>query len=128
MTKRELLRRRCPGRMVTGGPAATVYSPLMTGNRPELPGCYRELEIVNPVVAQREQAITGIVRINLRYNGWNITDPVAMSREAHKVCAMLQRGAAPGDVNNKLVAEVGIALNMAQQFTSTAMSTYPDCP
>jgi hypothetical protein len=40
--------------MVTGGPAATVYSPLMTGNRPELPVCYRELEIVNPVVAQRE--------------------------------------------------------------------------
>jgi hypothetical protein len=65
---------------------------------------------------------------NLRYNGWVITNPVAMSRGAHKVCAMLQQGAAPGDVNSKMVAEVGIALNVAQQFTSTAMSTYPSCP
>jgi hypothetical protein len=51
-----------------------------------------------------------------------------MSREAHKLCAMLQQGAAPGDVNSKMVAEVDIAWNVAQQFTSTAMSTYPNCP
>jgi hypothetical protein len=38
--------------MVTGGLAVTVYSPPMTGNRPELPGSYRGFEIVNPVVAQ----------------------------------------------------------------------------
>jgi len=45
-------RRRCLGGMVTGGLAVTVYSPPMTGNRPELPGSYRGFEIVNPVVAQ----------------------------------------------------------------------------
>jgi hypothetical protein len=32
--------------------AVTVYSPPMTGNRPELPGSYRGFEVVNPVVAQ----------------------------------------------------------------------------
>ena len=32
--------------------AVTVYSPPMTGNRPELPGSYRGFETVNPVVAQ----------------------------------------------------------------------------
>jgi hypothetical protein len=38
----------------TGGLVVTVYSPLMTGNRSELPGSYRGVEIVNPVVAQQE--------------------------------------------------------------------------
>jgi hypothetical protein len=33
-------RRRCLG-TVTGGPTVTVYSPPMTGNRPELPGSHR---------------------------------------------------------------------------------------
>jgi hypothetical protein len=47
-----LWRRRCLGGMVTGGLAVTVYSPPMTGNRPELPGSYRGFEIVNQVVAQ----------------------------------------------------------------------------
>jgi hypothetical protein len=45
-------RRRCLGGMTIGGLAVTVYSPPMTGNRPELPGCYRGFEMVNPVVAQ----------------------------------------------------------------------------
>jgi hypothetical protein len=65
---------------------------------------------------------------NLRYNGWSVTNPVALNREAHKVCALLQKGATPADVENKMVAEVGITWNVAQQFTSTAMSTYPSCP
>ena len=30
--------------------AVTVYSPPMTGNRPELPGSYRGCEMVNPLV------------------------------------------------------------------------------
>jgi hypothetical protein len=38
--------------MVTGGLAVTVYSPPMTGSRPELPGFNRGFEMVNPVVAQ----------------------------------------------------------------------------
>jgi hypothetical protein len=45
-------RRRCLGGTVTGGPAVTVYSPPMTRNRPELPGCHWGFETVNPVVAQ----------------------------------------------------------------------------
>ena len=36
------------------GLAVTVYSPPMTGIRPELPGSHRSFEIVNPVVAQWE--------------------------------------------------------------------------
>jgi hypothetical protein len=55
--------RRCLGGTVTGGPALTVYSPSMTSNRPELSGCHWGFETVNPVVAQREQAITGTVTI-----------------------------------------------------------------
>ena len=47
-------RRRCLGGTVTGGPRVTVYSPPMTGNRPELPGSHRGFEMVNPVVAQWE--------------------------------------------------------------------------
>jgi hypothetical protein len=34
-----------------------VYSPPMTRNRWELPGCHRGLEIVNPVVAQGETGV-----------------------------------------------------------------------
>ena len=49
---RAMVRRRCLDGMVTGGLVVTVYSPPMTGNRPELPGFYRTLDKVNPVVAQ----------------------------------------------------------------------------
>jgi hypothetical protein len=51
------------GGVVTGGRPVTVYSPPMTGNRPELPGYYRGFQKVNPVAAQWETAITGTVRI-----------------------------------------------------------------
>ena len=34
--------------------AVTVYSPPITGNRPEMSGSYPRFEIVNPVVAQWE--------------------------------------------------------------------------
>jgi len=44
----------CLGGIFSGGLAVTVYSPPMTGNRPELPGSSRRFEIVNPVVAQWE--------------------------------------------------------------------------
>jgi hypothetical protein len=40
--------------MVVGALAVTVYSPPMTGKGPELPGSYRGLEIINPVVAQEK--------------------------------------------------------------------------
>jgi hypothetical protein len=40
------------GGMDTGGLAVTVYSPPMSGNRPEFAGFYRGFGTVNPVVAQ----------------------------------------------------------------------------
>ena len=42
----------CLGGIFSGGLAVTVYSPPMTGNRPELPGSSRRFEIVNPVATQ----------------------------------------------------------------------------
>lgn len=43
----------------TAWPAVTVYSPPMTGNRPEWSGSYRRFEMVNPVVAQWETGNDG---------------------------------------------------------------------
>jgi hypothetical protein len=51
------------GGMVTGGPAVTVYSPPMTGNRPELPGSYRGSRWSIWLSRNEKQAITGPVRI-----------------------------------------------------------------
>ena len=65
---------------------------------------------------------------NLRYNGAVITDPVALAHQAHRVCAMLQKGATREDVIQKIVRESGWNYFTATVFTSTAMSTYPDCP
>ena len=65
---------------------------------------------------------------NLRYNGAVITDPVALAHQAHRVCAMLQKGATRDDVIQKIVAESGWNYFTATMFVSTAMSTYPSCP
>jgi hypothetical protein len=64
---------------------------------------------------------------NLRYNGASITDPVALALQAHRACAMLQKGATQEDVIQKIVAESGWNYFTATMFTSTAMSTYPGC-
>jgi hypothetical protein len=42
-----------------GGRRVTAYSPPMTGNRPELLGFYRRVDIANPVVTQRETGNNG---------------------------------------------------------------------
>jgi hypothetical protein len=65
---------------------------------------------------------------NLTYNGARITDPVALAHQAHRACAMLQKGATQGDVIQKIVAESGWNYFTATMFVSTAMSTYPSCP
>lgn len=65
---------------------------------------------------------------NLRYNGAAIADPVALAHQAHRVCAMLQKGATRDDVIQQIVAASGWNYFTATMFTSTAMSTYPDCP
>ena len=66
---------------------------------------------------------------NLRYNGAaTITDQVALAHQAHRVCAMLQKGATRDAVIQEIVTESGWNYFTATVFTSTAMSTYPDCP
>lgn len=65
---------------------------------------------------------------NLRYNGATITDSVALTHQAHRVCAMLQKGATQRAVIQQIVSESGWNYFTASMFTSTAMSTYPDCP
>jgi Protein of unknown function (DUF732) len=64
---------------------------------------------------------------NLTYNGARITDPVALAHQAHRACAMLQKGATKDDVIQKIVAESGWNHFTATMFVSTAMSTYPSC-
>jgi len=65
---------------------------------------------------------------NMVAKGWIITNPEAMVKNAHKTCALFQKGVAPDEVNRQLVTGTGMTRFEAAQFSSTATLTYPDCP
>jgi hypothetical protein len=65
---------------------------------------------------------------NMVAKGWIITNPEAMVKNAHRTCALFQKGVAPDEVNRQLVIGTGMTMYEAVQFSSTAMLTYPDCP
>ena len=65
---------------------------------------------------------------NMVAKGWIITNPEAMVKNAHRTCALFQRGVAPEEVNRQLVIGTGMTMYEAAQFSSTATLTYPDCP
>lgn len=65
---------------------------------------------------------------NMVAKGWTITNPEAMVKNAHRTCALFQKGVAPEEVNRQLVTGTGMTMYEAVQFSSTAMLTYPDCP
>ena len=65
---------------------------------------------------------------NMVTKGWIITNPEAMVKNAHRTCALFQKGLAPEEVNRQLVTGTGMTMYEAVQFSSTAMLTYPDCP
>jgi hypothetical protein len=65
---------------------------------------------------------------NMVAKGWIITNPEAMVKNAHRTCALFQRGVAQEEVNRQLVIGTGMTMYEAAQFSSTAMVTYPDCP
>jgi hypothetical protein len=64
---------------------------------------------------------------NLQARGWAVWDPLAITHQAHRVCAMLQRGASPQWVVQQLIGPT-TPLSDAQSFVTTAMLTYPGCP
>jgi hypothetical protein len=80
-------RRRCLGRMVTGGLAVTVYSPAMTGNRQELPGSYRWFEKSIRLSHNEKQAITRTVRIEglLIRRSWVRAPPAPLQKLFFKI-------------------------------------------
>jgi hypothetical protein len=64
---------------------------------------------------------------NLQARGWAVWDPLAITHQAYRVCAMLQRGASPQWVVQQLIGPT-TPLSDAQSFVTTAMLTYPGCP
>jgi hypothetical protein len=64
----------------------------------------------------------------LQSEGWTITNPVAMTRNAHLVCAAFERGVPPESVNSDLMANALMSMTEAALFSSAAMLTYPNCP
>lgn len=100
-----------PATTVQASPSTVQLPPPDVGISPEMVAWYDQQFIAN-----------------LRYNGAVITDPVALAHQAHRVCAMLQKGTTREDVIQKIVTESGWNYFTATMFTSTAMSTYPDCP
>lgn len=64
----------------------------------------------------------------LQADGWTITSPQAMTKNAHIVCAELQQGQTVEVVNGQLMDKAGMSSTEALMFSSAAMLTYPNCP
>lgn len=77
---------------------------------------------VEQIAAYDQQFVT-----NLQARGWRVFDSLAITQQAHQVCAALQRGAAPQVVGQQLVGPATPPAD-AQSFVTTAMLTYPGCP
>lgn len=65
---------------------------------------------------------------NLQADHWTITDATLITQNGHKVCALLQQGATPQMIAQRLVEAASLDPTEAQSFVVTAMATYPDCP
>jgi hypothetical protein len=60
--------------------------------------------------------------------GWNITSAAAMAKNAHLTCGLLRQGNGMDYINGQLMAGAAMTSTEASLFSSTVMSTYPDCP
>lgn len=60
--------------------------------------------------------------------GWTKDSPVFLARRGRQVCSMLQGGATPDYVKQRIVTDSGLPWDQAVLFTDTAMSVYPGCP
>lgn len=65
---------------------------------------------------------------NLQAKHWLITDTSELARDAHVICALLQQGLSRGRANATYAEASGRGMVDADQFTVTAMQTYPGCP
>ncbi|WP_353653702.1 DUF732 domain-containing protein [Mycobacterium sp. DL99] len=65
---------------------------------------------------------------SLRVKGWAVVDEASAAHDAHVTCAFLQQGMPRGLVNAKYAEASGSGIVQADQFTLTAMQTYPNCP
>lgn len=59
---------------------------------------------------------------------WIITDPMLVTHNAHRVCAMLQQGESQTDVIHHIASESNLTYFEATQYALIAMRTYPQCP
>jgi len=66
--------------------------------------------------------------INLQARSWLIVDAQAITRNGHRVCALLERGWSPEMVGRTLHADYGLSEPVAASFIAAAMFTYPSCP
>lgn len=64
---------------------------------------------------------------NLRALNWLIWDEALITRDGHRVCWELEKGATPWAIQQEMV-NAGRSLAEAQTFVVTAMQTYPACP
>jgi hypothetical protein len=60
--------------------------------------------------------------------GWNITNAAAMARNAHITCQLLRQGQSMDSIDGQLMSGATMTSAEASLFSSTAMSTYPNCP
>lgn len=95
----------------------TVQAPPKTVDAPPPAGI-----TVEQVAAYDQQFVA-----NLRARGWNVWDSLAITQQAHQVCAALERGVSPQVVGQQLVGPT-TPPGDAAQFVTTAMLTYPACP
>lgn len=64
----------------------------------------------------------------LQRAGWSQDSPVFLARRGRQVCSMLQSGATPEYVTQRIVTDSKLPRDQAELFTNTAMSVYPNCP
>lgn len=64
---------------------------------------------------------------NLLARGWRVWDSLAITQQAHEMCAALERGETPQWAVQRTIGPTTPPAD-AQQFVDTAMLTYPACP
>jgi Protein of unknown function (DUF732) len=63
----------------------------------------------------------------MRSDGYVITNPQLMLRNAHEACRLFQQGESAEQVNQQMSAQMGADMTDTLQLTSSAMLAYPDC-
>ncbi|QBI97277.1 hypothetical protein KD930_gp33 [Mycobacterium phage Kevin1] len=120
---------------VTAAPATTIVSTTSIAPPPPVTVTTVVVQEPAPPPAARPPipALT-VADYDARYlaelqrRGIVVTNPAMATRDAHRICAMLQNGASQADADQIYAQQTGNTLFAAHTVTTLVMLTYPNCP